>query len=95
MGDPVVVGSNPTGGEAILDRLLYACRALKGLSRKELLRVAEECGGIEVIRKRYRPWDDGEVIIVLRLRGFESRSDSHSSERKRGYRWAASPHHSR
>jgi len=64
------------GGEAILDRLLYAYQALRGLSGKELLKIAEECGGIEVIRKRYRPWDDGEVIIVLRLRGFESRSDA-------------------
>jgi len=28
-----------------------------------------------VIRKRYRPWDDGETVIILKLRGFEGKSD--------------------
>jgi len=39
------------------------------------LRIVEECREIEVIRKRYRPWDDGEAVIILMLKGFEGKSD--------------------
>jgi len=40
------------------------------------LRVAEECEEIEVVKRRYRPRDDGETVVILRLRGFEGKSDS-------------------
>jgi len=40
---------------ATLDRLLYAYQALRGLVRGELLKIAEECEEIEVVKKRYRP----------------------------------------
>jgi len=59
----------------ILDRLLYAYQALRGLDRKELLRIVEECREIEVIRRGYKPWDDGETVIILMLKGFEGKSD--------------------
>jgi len=32
------------------------------------LRVAEVHGEIEVVKRRYRPWNEGEVIIILRLK---------------------------
>lgn len=47
--------SGEEGGEATLDRLLYAYQALRGLSGKELLKIAEECEEVEVIKRRYRP----------------------------------------
>jgi len=34
------------------------------------LRVVEECGEIEVVKRRYRLWDDRETVVILRLRGF-------------------------
>jgi len=67
------------GGKATLDRLLYAYQALRGLDRGELLKIAEGCEEIEVVKKRYRPWDDRETVIILRLRSFEGKS--HSNER--------------
>jgi len=39
------------------------------------LRAAWECGEIEVVEKRYRPWEDRETVIILRLRGFEGESN--------------------
>jgi len=63
------------GGEATPDRLLYAYQALRGLDRGELLRVAEGCGEIEVVKRRYGPWDDRDTVIILRLRSFEDKSD--------------------
>jgi len=39
------------------------------------LKIAEGCEEVEVVRKRYRPWDDRETVIILRLRGFEGKSD--------------------
>jgi len=64
------------GGEATLDRLLYAYQALKGLDREELLKMAEGCEEIEAVKKRYRPWEDRETVIILRLKGFEGESDN-------------------
>jgi len=49
---------------------------LKGLDREELLKMAEGCEEIEVVKKRYRPWDDRETVIILRLRGFEDKSNN-------------------
>jgi len=63
------------GGEATLDRLPYAYQALRGLDREELLKIAEECEEIEVVKRRYRPWDDRDTVIILRLRGFEDKSE--------------------
>jgi len=40
------------------------------------LRIAGECKEIEVIKGRYRPWDDRDAVMILRLRGFEGKSDS-------------------
>jgi len=56
-------------GEAMPDRLLYAYQALKGLSKRGLLELAEGCDEIEVIRKRYYDWNDREVMIFLKLKG--------------------------
>jgi len=47
------------GGGATLDRLLYAYQALRGLDRGELLKIAEECEEIEVVKRRYRSWNEG------------------------------------
>jgi len=47
------------GREATLDRLLYAYQVLRGLNIGELLRIAEECEEIEVVKRRYRPWNGG------------------------------------
>jgi len=63
------------GGEATLDRLLYAYQALRSLDRGELLKIAEGCEEMEVVKRRYRPWDDRDVVVILRLRGFEGKSD--------------------
>jgi len=45
------------------------------LDRGELLKIAEGCEDIEVVKKRYRPWDDRETVIILRLKGFEGKND--------------------
>jgi len=63
------------GGEATPDRLLYAYQALRGLDRGDLLKMAEECQEIEVVKRRYRPWDDEDATIILRLKGFEGKRD--------------------
>jgi len=62
-------------GEATQDGLLHAHQRLKGLSRRELSELAGEFEEIEVLRKRYRPWDERDVTIILRLKGFEGKSD--------------------
>jgi len=41
------------------------------------LKAARECvKNLEVIRKKYRPWNEGDVTIILRLEEFEGESDS-------------------
>jgi len=57
------------GGEATPDGLLYAYQKAQGLSRRELLKLAEECDEIEVIRQRYYAWNDCEIMIFLKLKG--------------------------
>ncbi|MCX8187835.1 MAG: hypothetical protein N3F65_04410 [Nitrososphaeria archaeon] len=56
------------GGEATPDRLLYAYRSLQGLTRERLLEVAEGCGEIEVVHKKYRGLDERDAVTILRLR---------------------------
>jgi len=39
------------------------------------LKIAEEYEEVEVVKKRYKPWDDRDTVVILRLRGFEDKSD--------------------
>jgi len=45
------------------------------LDKGKLLRIAEECQEMEVVKRRYGPWNEVDVTIILRLKGFEGESD--------------------